>query len=57
MGDLHLPIGWGTIPWETIFDGMSFLKGTIANIELPGRYYDEAAACVARVRRFTGLAG
>lgn len=56
MGDLHLPPGWGSIPWEEVFDGLSFLKGTIANIELPARYEDEAAACVARVRRLVGLA-
>lgn len=56
MGDLHLPLGWGDIPWDALFQDMTFLKGTIANIELPGRYYDEVEACVARVRQLTGLA-
>ncbi|HEX2528989.1 MAG TPA: sugar phosphate isomerase/epimerase family protein [Geminicoccus sp.] len=55
MGDLHLPLGWGAIPWEEVLDGLTFLQGTIANIELPGRYEDEAVACVERARRLVGL--
>jgi sugar phosphate isomerase/epimerase len=28
--DLHLPIGWGTIPFETIFDSIAFPRAPIA---------------------------
>ena len=55
VGDLHLPLGWGTIPWEEVFEGLVFRPDTIANIELPSRFYDEAVACVTRARRLAGL--
>jgi len=38
VGDLHLPMGWGTIDWQTLLPAMSFRKGTYAMIELRGRY-------------------
>jgi sugar phosphate isomerase/epimerase len=57
MGDLHLPPGWGDIPWQDLFGELDFLPGTIANIELPGRWYDVAGEAVANVRRFAGLPG
>ncbi len=28
IGDLHLPIGWGDIPWEEIFSELTFLPDT-----------------------------
>jgi sugar phosphate isomerase/epimerase len=54
MGDLHLPLGWGAIPWTEIFDGIRFLPGTIANVELPARYVDQARNCVDRAREIVG---
>lgn len=55
MGDLHLPPGWGDIPWRMLFDELEVLPGTVANIELPARYYDVAEESVARVRELAGL--
>ena len=35
MGDLHLPLGWGAIPFETLLPGKPFLPGTVMIVELP----------------------
>jgi sugar phosphate isomerase/epimerase len=56
MGDLHLPPGWGDIPWEMLFGELRFLPGTIANVELPARYAEHASEVVAQVREMVGLA-
>ncbi len=37
-GDLHLPIGWGDIPFEKIFKESKFPKNYNINFELPERY-------------------
>ena len=55
MGDLHLPLGWGSIPWVEVFAGLDVRAGAIANVELPGRYFDVAAECVTEARRIVGL--
>lgn len=38
VGDLHLPIGWGAIPWADVLPAMRFRPETYAMIELRGRY-------------------
>ena len=48
IGDLHLPMGWGTIPWKELLPRMKFREGTYAMIELRGRYReveDKVATC------------
>jgi sugar phosphate isomerase/epimerase len=50
IGDLHLPMGWGTIAWKDVLPAMKFRKGTYAMIELRGRYRaveDQVAATAA----------
>jgi sugar phosphate isomerase/epimerase len=38
IGDLHMPMGWGGIPWADLLPRMRFRSGTCALIELNGRY-------------------
>ena len=40
IGDLHLPIGWGTIPFDDIFDKLNFPAGLILNLEIQERFID-----------------
>ncbi len=55
MGDLHLPLGWGAIPFETLLPGKPFLPGTVMIVELPPRYWAEIDACAERTRRLMEL--
>ena len=38
QGDLHLPLGWGDIPFEKIFSEIKFPDKFNLNFELPARY-------------------
>ena len=49
VGDLHLPFGWGDIPFETLLPGLPVLPGTVLTVELPERYWVELDA-LCRVR-------
>jgi sugar phosphate isomerase/epimerase len=57
LGDLHLPLGWGDIPWGEILPGLAFQDGTAFIVELPPHFADEAPAVAAEARRLIGLAG
>jgi len=39
IGDLHLPIGWGTIPYEDVFRSMAGYGGTYV-LELQERFFE-----------------
>jgi sugar phosphate isomerase/epimerase len=45
-GDLHLPVGWGAIPWDDVMRTSRFPAETVFNIELKPRYWYEARATV-----------
>jgi sugar phosphate isomerase/epimerase len=47
MGDLHLPIGWGTVPYDTLLADLPIRPGSIANLELGGAYASELEASIA----------
>jgi sugar phosphate isomerase/epimerase len=56
-GDLHLPVGWGDIPWERLMAECTFPEGVLFNIELKERYWyaaqetvDATKAMAARAR-------
>ncbi len=49
-GDLHLPVGWGDIPWNAIIDACRFPEGVVFNIELKDRYWYAAQDCVDAVK-------
>lgn len=49
-GDLHLPAGWGNIPWPTLMAACRFPRGVLFNVELDARYADAAEIAVAAAR-------
>lgn len=50
IGDLHMPLGWGDIPWEPIFDEIDVLPGTKLIMEIGERFEAERADCLVRAR-------
>jgi sugar phosphate isomerase/epimerase len=52
MGDLHLPMGWGDIPWEATLPQLALRPGTVMIVELPPRHMAELQACADTARRF-----
>lgn len=56
LGDLHMPLGWGDIPWEDIFTELDFLPDTVLNMEIEGRRFAaEQPESLARARRLAAL--
>lgn len=55
QGDLHLPLGWGGIPWDEVMPGLPLRPGTSMIIELPPRWQSEMAECLAEARRLARL--
>ena len=51
IGDLHLPIGWGDIPWDDIFDELTFLPDTILMMEIGGERFADQQAESLRLAR------
>ncbi|MFG1462381.1 sugar phosphate isomerase/epimerase family protein [Xanthobacter sp. DSM 24535] len=49
-GDLHLPVGWGAIPWDEMAARCTFDAGAIVNLELHRRYWSELPAQIQMVR-------
>lgn len=45
-GDLHLPVGWGDIPWDAVLAACTFPEGVLFNIELKDRYWYAAQECI-----------
>lgn len=55
-GDLHLPVGWGEIPWDALMAQCIFPDGVVFNIELNQRYWYAVEDCVAATRALAGKA-
>jgi sugar phosphate isomerase/epimerase len=57
IGDLHLSVGQGSIPFDAVMAHCQLPATAVFNIELNERYFaDEAAACLAATRRLAWLA-
>lgn len=56
MGDLHIPLGWGTMDFETILPELAF-PPCVMMIELKARYVGEIPPCVRRARELVALVG
>ncbi len=56
LGDLHLPLGWGDIPWRDIFADLAVLPGTTLIMEIEQTFRPEHPACLAEGRHLAGLA-
>ena len=55
LSDLHLPIGWGNIPWAAIMADFTFLPDVVFNLELPAQYWYMLEDSVRAVREMTGI--
>ena len=55
LGDLHLPLGWGGIPWDVIIPQLTIRPGTVMIVELPPRWRSEMGACLDEARRLAEL--
>lgn len=55
-GDLHLPVGWGNIPWKSLMEACSFPINAVFNIELEPRYWHAAQECVDATNALVALA-
>lgn len=57
LGDLHLPLGWGDIPWDDMLPRLAFQEDAVFMIELPPQFAEEAPEVAAEARRLIGLVG
>ena len=55
QGDLHLPLGWGDIPFEKIFTEIQFPENLNLNFELPKRYLKYFNENIKEARRLIEL--
>ena len=55
IGDLHLPLGWGDIPFEKIFTELKFPEKLNLNFELPERYIKYFIDNIKEARRLINL--
>ena len=55
LSDLHLPIGWGNLPWAAIMADFTFLPDVIFNLELPPQYWFMLEDSVRAVREMIGI--
>jgi sugar phosphate isomerase/epimerase len=57
LGDLHLPLGWGTLPWEAVMRGLPLPADTTLTLEImPGHASREVLAdSLARARALAAL--
>lgn len=49
-GDLHLPLGWGSIPWSEVTRRCRLPEGAIVNLELNRRYWRELPEQIVRLK-------
>jgi len=52
LGDLHLPLGWGSIPWNAIFSELNFPKSPVLMLELPPPHAEELDNCIATMQEW-----
>jgi sugar phosphate isomerase/epimerase len=57
IGDLHLPLGWGAIPWKTLLPKLAVRDGTIFMIELPPHFWSELEDCARTAKELIPLIG
>lgn len=50
IGDLHMPLGWGDLPFDAIFDEIDPLPGTALIMEIGERFEAERAESLAKAR-------
>jgi sugar phosphate isomerase/epimerase len=50
-GDMHAPLGWGTIPWADVFDVLGQFDGTII-LEIGQRYRLSLSECLETCKKY-----
>ena len=55
LGDLHLPVGWGSLPWHELMAAAEFEPDVVFNLEVQGPYRSELPESVAAVREMIGI--
>lgn len=55
LGDLHLPLGWGDLPFEELMTGPAYPDEVIVNDELHPTYWRALGDDVAEMRRLARL--
>jgi len=56
QGDIHLPIGWGSIAWGQLIERIRFHPGVIFNIELEQTYWSQVKDSISAVRELAARA-
>jgi sugar phosphate isomerase/epimerase len=51
MGDLHLPIGWGTVPYDTVLADLPIRPNSAATVEIKAHFAAELGSSIAIARR------
>lgn len=54
-GDLHLPLGWGGLPWDELLGRPGYPDAVVLNDELNPTYWSALGDDVAEMRRLAGL--
>jgi sugar phosphate isomerase/epimerase len=54
LGDLHLPLGWGNLPWQEMMASFAFEPDVIFNLELPVPYWFALEDSVQAMREMIG---
>ncbi|MGO4338038.1 sugar phosphate isomerase/epimerase family protein [Labrys sp. KB_33_2] len=54
LGDLHLPLGWGSLPWNALAEQCSFPADVIAIHELNERFWRDRREALDNARGFLG---
>jgi sugar phosphate isomerase/epimerase len=55
-GDLHLPLGLGNLPWDTLMDRLDLPGGVVFNVELPAPYWADLGDVVTRAKALAARA-
>ncbi|MDB5614298.1 MAG: Xylose isomerase-like barrel [Devosia sp.] len=55
IGDLHMPLGWGDIDWDSIFAELRFLPETVMMMEIGQRHRSEQLESLAIAKRLMGV--
>jgi len=55
QGDIHLPLGWGDIPFEKIFSSLNLKKDIFFNFELTHRYKKYYSQNIEKAKKLISL--
>ena len=54
IGDLHMPPGWGNIPWDAVAERCTWPEGLVGNLEIAPQHRSHHAEAVAAARAWVG---